>query len=132
MEAILHKNRLLRMVRGEEPKPEVVVINSNATAAEKTSYVNYLKKQREYDDVDQDARAEIIIALEPDILRMVKNMESSHEIWIYLKNTYDRKCTRMNTELYRKLLNFKMLENQNISQYLVEFDVAVSEKWQPI
>ncbi|KAI8114845.1 hypothetical protein CVS40_12843 [Lucilia cuprina] len=76
MEAIFHKNRLLRMVRGEEPKQEVVVINSNATAAERTLYDNYLKKQREYDDVDHVARTEIITALEPDIVRMVKNMQS--------------------------------------------------------
>ncbi|KNC31484.1 hypothetical protein FF38_07393 [Lucilia cuprina] len=71
----------------EESKLEVVVINGNATAAKKNVY----------------ARAKTIIAL--DIVRMVKNIQSSQEIWIYLKNTYDRKSTKK-AKLFRKLLNF--------------------------
>ncbi|KAM7350387.1 uncharacterized protein ACRADG_008991 [Cochliomyia hominivorax] len=127
MEAVLHKNRLLRMVRGEIAKPEEVIISSNPTALERKAYEEFLKKKREYEDLDQDARAEIIICVEPDIIRMIKTLKSSNEIWYYLKNTYDRKSTRKKAELYKKLLNLKMVESQSISQYLVEFDVAVSE-----
>ena len=38
MEAVLHKNRLLRMVKGEIAKLEEVTIKSNATAAERRAY----------------------------------------------------------------------------------------------
>lgn len=127
MEAILHKCRLLRIVRGEEQMPVLFPIRENATPAEIRQNEESIKMIRDFEDKDQDARAEIIVALEPDVVRMVKNFRTSSEIWSYLKETYDRKSTRKKAELFRKLLKLRMGENQNITEYLTQFDIIVSE-----
>ncbi|XP_046804768.1 uncharacterized protein LOC124419420 [Lucilia cuprina] len=127
MEAILHKSRLLRMDRVEEQMPRITPIRENATEAQIIAYEESLRKLRDYQDKDQDARAEIIVSLQPDIIKMVKNFKTSPEIWSYLKETFDRKSTRTNAELFRKLLNLKIKENQNITEYLTEFDIIVSD-----
>lgn len=109
MEALLHKNRFLQIVRGESVVP-----------AEPNLRMQWTEK-------DQDARADILIALAPKILLLVRNFKTSKEIWDFLCETYERRSKRQKAELYRKLLNHKMNAAQSITKYIEEFDERYTE-----
>lgn len=105
MEALLHKSRLLKIVKGRTPAP-----------AEPAEYEKWEEK-------DQDARADILIALAPKIVNLVKGFGTSKQIWDFLEETYNRKSTRQKVEVYRKIVNFKMSSGQNFADYLEQFDI---------
>lgn len=126
MEAILHKSRLLNIVLGLEKAPNVGILSATATKEEKLVYESQMESLHKFKEKDMDARAEILIALEANIVNMVKNIKTSKEMWNHLQDTFDRKSTRKKIECYRKLLNFKMLDNQTVSEFLIDFDVCVS------
>lgn len=126
MEAVLHKGRLLNFVLGLEKPPAVRKLPKTPTEAQTREYEESIVIQQEFVNKDMDARAEILMALEPNVVTMVKNMRSSQEMWQYLQETFDRKSMRKKIECYRKLLNMKMPDNQSVSQFLIDFDVCVS------
>ena len=72
---------------------------------------------------DQDARADILLAINAKILNLVKGMKISKEIWAFLEETYNRKSERQKVEINRKILNFKMNRNHKILSYLEDFDI---------
>lgn len=104
MEALLHKSRLLQIVRGE-----------TITPAEPNLREQWVEK-------DQDVRADILIALSPKVVMLVRNLKTSKQIWDFLCETYERKSMRQKAELYRKLLNHKMSAGQSILKFIEEFD----------
>lgn len=126
MEAVLHKSRLLNIVLGLEKAPLVTELPATPTEVQTRAHEQSKIILQAFKDKDMDARAEILMALETSVVTMVKNMKSSREIWMYLQETFDRKSTRKKIECYRNLLNMKMLDNQSISQFLIEFDVCIS------
>ena len=63
---------------------------------------------------DQDARADILLAIDAKILNLVKAMKISKEIWDFLEETYNRKSARQKVKVYRKVLNFKINRNHTI------------------
>lgn len=126
MEAILHKNRLLNIVMGEEKCPKVPILPQNATSEQRTQFETKMETLKKFKEKDMDARAEILISLEANIVSMVRHIKSSSEMWKHLEDTFDRKTIRKKIECYRKLLNFKMSENQSVSEFLIEFDVCAA------
>ncbi|XP_037821101.1 uncharacterized protein LOC119610104 [Lucilia sericata] len=104
MPALLHKSRLLQIVKGELAIP-----------AEPHLREQWIEK-------DQDARADILIALAPKILLLVRNLKSFEQIWDFLRETYEKRSKRQKAEIYRKLLNHKMNAGQTISKYIEDFD----------
>lgn len=126
MEAILHKNRLLNIVMGEEKCPELPILPQNATSEQRTQFETKMETLKKFKEKDMDARAEILISLEANIVSMVRHIKSSSEMWKHLEDTFDRKTIRKKIECYRKLLNFKMSENQSVSEFLIEFDVCAA------
>ncbi|XP_036345803.1 uncharacterized protein LOC118755056, partial [Rhagoletis pomonella] len=114
------------MVRGEEQRPAVECVSESATAEQQATLAKQKQLQAEHDDKDMDAKAELIIALDASIIRMVKNFKTSNEVWLYLQDTYERKSTRRKAEAYRKLLSLNMENHLTITQYLIEFDICVS------
>lgn len=109
MEAILHKNRYLKIATGKTPRP---------TAAG--------NDQDGWDEKDQDARGDLLIVMEPSIVSLVKNYKTSYEIWKFLEETYDRKGTRQKAEEFRKLVNIRMDNSQAIEEYLREFNAIIT------
>ena len=105
IEALLHKNRLLKFVQGEIDVP-----------AEPVEY-------EKWEERDKDARADLLMALAPSIINLVKNYKTSKEIWDFLKETYERKSPRQKVEVFRAIINIKMCEGQSISNYINEFDM---------
>ena len=96
MEALL--SRLLKIVDGTTVMP-----------AEPREQELWMEK-------DQDARADILLAIDAKILNLVKGMKISKEIWDFLEET----SARQKVEVYRKILNFKMNRNHTIVSYLEE------------
>lgn len=126
MEAILHKNRLLNIVLGVEKAPKVEDMPQTATSEQRINHDAQMDALQKFNEKDMDARAEILISLEANIVNMVKNIKSSKEMWNHLQDTFDRKSTRKKVEGYRKLLNIKMSDNQSVAEFIIEFDVCVS------
>lgn len=126
MEAILHKARLLLFVYGQIRRPTVVEIPHDATEEQRRVHQKSVHDQRSFDDLEMDARSEIMISIEPNIVRMVKNFKTAREIWNYLQETYDRQSTRRKAENFRKLLSLKMESVETITEYLIKFDIYVS------
>lgn len=126
MEAILHKARLLPFVYGQIRRPTVVEIPHDATEEQRRVHQKSVHDQRSFDDLEMDARSEIMISIEPNIVRMVKNFKTAREIWNYLQETYDRQSTRRKAENFRKLLSLKMESVETITEYLIKFDIYVS------
>ena len=81
MEALLHKSRLLQIVNGEIPIPTEPGL------------------REQWIEKDQDARADILIALSPKILLLIRNFKTSKQIWDFLCETYERRSKRQKAEL---------------------------------
>lgn len=109
MEGILHKYRFLKVVKGKETRPTVVG-----------------QEQEKWDDKDMDARSELLLAMEPQIVALVKNFKTSKEVWDFLESSYDRKSVRQKVEEFRKLLNTRMTATQTMDEYLREFNAVVT------
>ena len=74
--------------------------------------------QPSWDDKDMDARAELLLAIEPSIVSLVKDKRLSKEIWDFLGETYDRKGPRQKAEEFRRLINMKMYLNMSWYVYI--------------
>ncbi|KNC23687.1 hypothetical protein FF38_02004 [Lucilia cuprina] len=85
------------MERGDH-KWKQSTIRQDSTEEQKRVYQKSLEDQCTFDDLEQDARSELIIAIEPNIVRMVKNFKKASEVWNYLQETYDRKSIRRKAE----------------------------------
>ena len=44
----------------------------------------------------KDARSELLVAMEPAIVALIKSFPTSREMWTFLEATYDRKGMRQN------------------------------------
>lgn len=109
MEGILHKGRYLKYITGSEIRP---------TAAG--------EPQNTWDDKDQDARSELLVAMEPAIVALVKGYKTSREIWKFLEDTYDRKGVRQKAEEFRKLINIRMNASKSMDEYLRDFNSIIT------
>lgn len=94
MEAVLHKNRLLNIVLGVDKAPNIGSLPRNPTNEQRAEFEEKMEVLQRFIEKDMDARAEILIALEPNIVNTVRNIKTSSEMWKHLQDTYDRKTTR--------------------------------------
>lgn len=76
MEAVAVKNGTWKYVCGKIPRPKL-----RAGAEEEQSRL----AQEKWDDEDAKARADLIIAIDPSLLRLVKGLSTAAEVWCRLK-----------------------------------------------
>ena len=79
-------------------------------------------EQEKWNEQDQDARADLLMALSPKIINLIKNLKTSRQIWVFLQETYDRQSPRQKIEVFRSIINLKMGDGDTITRYLEEFD----------
>lgn len=77
--------------------------------------------QFKFGDKGLDARAEIIIVMEPAQVNMIQHY---WEAWTFLEDIYYRKTTRQKAKLFGKMMNYKMT-GSNISPYLKDFNAII-------
>lgn len=110
IEAVMVKNGTWVYVNGRKPKPEPVEGNE-------TSIQNVEK----WEDEDAKAKSDLIIAIDPSLLRMVKGLKTSKQIWDKLKSEYASTGPVKRASLLKRVTSYKITENDDFHTQLMEF-----------
>jgi hypothetical protein len=100
MKAILVKSDSWCYVAGSKQKPELVP--------------NDEKSKEVYDkwaEMDEKAKADIILCISPSELKQIKNCESSLEVWNKLEEIYQSKGPARKASLLKSLIQHKMFDS---------------------
>jgi hypothetical protein len=95
MEAVLVKNEMWGYVNGSIEKPN----NEENTI---------------WEENDKKARADLILAINPNELRQIKNCVTSNGIWKKLKELYESKGPARKATLLKQLIMSKMNEGETM------------------
>ncbi|GBO99069.1 hypothetical protein EVAR_70579_1 [Eumeta japonica] len=107
IEAVMVKNSTWAYVNGKKPRPELVENNAES--------VQSVEKWEEED---------LIIAIDPSLLRMVKGLNASKQIWDKLKSEYASTGPVKRAGLLKRVTSYKITENNDFHTQLMElFDV---------
>lgn len=110
MRALLVKNDAWGYVSGEIVKPEPVENNAASIAA-----------AREWTIKNEKAKSDLILSIDANQLKQIKNCVTSRELWIKLENTYQSKEPARKATLLKNLTLQKMNEAGNVREHLYEF-----------
>jgi hypothetical protein len=102
MEAVLVKNEMWGYVNGSIEKPN----NEENTI---------------WEENDKKARADLILAINPNELRQIKNCVTSNGIWKKLKELYESKGPARKATLLKQLIMSKMNEGETMKNHLNNF-----------
>jgi hypothetical protein len=102
MEAVLVKNEMWGYVNGSIEKPN----NEENTI---------------WEENDKKARADLILAINPNELRQIKNCVTSNRIWKKLKELYESKGPARKATLLKQLIMSKMNEGETMKNHLNNF-----------
>jgi hypothetical protein len=102
MEAVLVKNEMWGYVNGSIEKPN----NEENTI---------------WEENDKKARADLILAINPNKLRQIKNCVTSNGIWKKLKELYESKGPARKATLLKQLIMSKMNEGETMKNHLNNF-----------
>jgi len=92
MEALLVKSDSWSVVNGETAKPEAVEGNANAAAA-----------RAALEKTDRTAKSDIILAISPSELKLIKGCVTSHALWQKLQAIYQSAGPARKASLLKKL-----------------------------
>ncbi|KAG8233685.1 hypothetical protein J437_LFUL008116 [Ladona fulva] len=76
-ETLLIKNDLWQYVTGEKLNPEVIEENAKL-----------LEELEKWRNMDQKARSDLILSINPSELKQFKGCETSREVWLKLESIY--------------------------------------------
>ncbi|KAL0263996.1 UNVERIFIED_CONTAM: hypothetical protein PYX00_011034 [Menopon gallinae] len=110
MKAILVKNGLWKYVNGTLKCPEVT--DGDAEGA---------GKRESWIDFDEKAKADIILSISPTELKLIKNCETSREIWTKLEETYESKGPARKAALLKQLILIKMEDPCDVREHCRRF-----------
>ena len=110
MEALLVKSDSWSIVNGEEAKPEAVEGNPNATAA-----------RAAWEKADRTAKSDIILAISPSELKLIKGCATSHALWMKLQATYQSAGPARKASLLKKLTLHRMGDGEDVHNHLRDF-----------
>lgn len=111
MKSVLIHNELWKYANGSYK------CDSNWTTDDKAKWVSY----------DEKALAMIVLSLKGSQLNHVKKCATSEDAWNKLAEIYKPKGPVQKVMLYKKLMNFKMAENEDISQYVNKFEGIIEK-----
>jgi len=110
MEALLVKSDSWSVVNGETAKPEAVEGNANATAA-----------RAAWEKTDRTAKSDIILAISPSELKLIKGCVTSHALWQKLQAIYQSAGPARKASLLKKLTLHRMSDGEDIRDHLRDF-----------
>lgn len=109
VEALLIKNDYWEYVSGEKPKPDDDVAKVL------------------WETGDRKARSELILALDPCVVRHVRKMTTAREVWLKLQSLFASRGPAKKATLMKRLMLQKMSEDQKVSEHLNSFFEAVDK-----
>ena len=81
----------------------------------------------DWEEMDLEARASIILCLESDVLFLVDGEETTMDVWLKLESTFMTKSLTNRIYLKSKLYTYKMEEGSSIREYINKFDRIISD-----
>lgn len=108
-QALLIKTNNWQYVNGEISKPEL----KDGTEADAS-----LAAIQEWEKSDEKARADLILAIAPSELKLIKTCQTSHAIWKKLKDVYQSEGATRKATLLKSLIQTRMEENGNVRDHL--------------
>ncbi|KAG5317497.1 POLX protein, partial [Pseudoatta argentina] len=122
MEALLVKSDSWSVVSGESVKPEATAEDASAAAA---------AARTAWERTDRTAKSDIILAISPSELKLIKGCETSHALWQRLQATYQSAGPARKASLLKKLTLHRMTDGEEIRDHLRGFFDTVDnwERW---
>ena len=105
MEAVMIKNGTWKYACGKAQKP----VGSPREEVEA------------WEEEDEKARADIVIAMDPSLLRLVKGLKTSVQVWERLKSEFASTGPIKTAGLLKRISTFKMSESEDFRTQLMEF-----------
>ncbi|XP_076398156.1 uncharacterized protein LOC143266621 [Megachile rotundata] len=112
MEAVTVKNGTWKFVNGKIPRPTM-----KAGLTEEQLKID----QEKWDDDDARARADLIIAIDPSLLRLVKGLDTAAQVWCRLRSEFASTGPVKKSSLLKRISTFKMVEGVDLRTQLMEF-----------
>ncbi|KAG5323483.1 POLX protein, partial [Pseudoatta argentina] len=112
MEALLVKSDSWSVVSGESVKPEATAEDASAAAA---------AARTAWERTDRTAKSDIILAISPSELKLIKGCETSHALWQRLQATYQSAGPARKASLLKKLTLHRMTDGEEIRDHLRGF-----------
>ncbi|KAG5322319.1 POLX protein, partial [Pseudoatta argentina] len=116
MEALLVKSDSWSVVSGESVKPEATAEDASAAAT-----VVAAAARTAWERTDRTAKSDIILAISPSELKLIKGCETSHALWQRLQATYQSAGPARKASLLRKLTLHRMTDGEEIRDHLRGF-----------
>lgn len=76
---------------------------------------------------DRKAMSEIILAMDPCVVRHVRKVSTARELWLKLERLFASRGPVKKATLMKRLMLQKMSENDNVSEHLDSFFEAVDK-----
>ena len=102
---------------GDSPRPELPA-DSNEQA--RTAHKAWTK-------ADQKAKADLILAIKPSELHHIRGCTTSREVWLKLESVYASKGPARKATLFKRLIQHKMEEGDDLKNHLSGFFEAVDK-----
>lgn len=109
VEALLIRHDFWEYVSGEKSKPK-----------DESSLLTWKV-------ADRKARSELILALDPSVVRHVKRLETSREVWLKLESLFASRGPAKKATLMKRLMLQRMSEDQKVTEHLDSFFEAVDK-----
>ncbi|CAD6231371.1 GSCOCG00012223001-RA-CDS, partial [Cotesia congregata] len=109
IEAWLRRNGLWKYVDGTTVKPA-----RGSSAVPTEALTNWIEK-------DDQARTELILSIQPRLLKDIKHCKTSNEIWIKLQSVYASTGPAKKAALLKQLIQRKMCEGSDVRDHMDGF-----------
>ncbi|KAG5314883.1 POLX protein, partial [Pseudoatta argentina] len=116
MEALLVKSDSWSVVSGESVKPEATAEDASAAATAAAAAA-----RTAWERTDRTAKSDIILAISPSELKLIKGCETSHALWQRLQATYQSAGPARKASLLKKLTLHRMTDGEEIRDHLRGF-----------
>ncbi|KAG8239862.1 hypothetical protein J437_LFUL018972 [Ladona fulva] len=114
IEAVMVKNGTWEYLDGKHVKPEIVEENEQSR-----------KEVEKWEDGDAKAKSDLIIAIDPSLLRLVKGLNTALQVWDRLKSEFASTGPVKKAELFKRISTYKICESDDVRTQLMDFfDIA--------
>ncbi|KAG8237990.1 hypothetical protein J437_LFUL017067 [Ladona fulva] len=114
IEAVMVKNGTWKYLDGKHVKPEIVEGNEQSR-----------REVEKWEDGDAKAKSDLIIAIDPSLLRLVKGLNTALQVWERLKSEFASTGPVKKAGLLKRISTYKIYESDDVRTQLMDFfDIA--------
>lgn len=116
IEAVMTKNGTWKYVNGKMEKPKLIEGDPKS-----------VETVEKWEEEDAKAKADIIIAIDSSLLRLVKGLSNAKQVWDRLKSEFASTGPVRKASLLKRVATYKMSEGEDLRNHLMEFFDAVAQ-----